>query len=114
MELAEIGARIRQARLAKHISQATLAEMVNSSVSHISDIERGVTNCSLSIFVRIVEILEVSADSLLMVYKPEALKIYSGSLHKILEDCTPAEAAIILNTVKELKTSLLASRNNAE
>lgn len=114
MELVEIGARIRQARQEKHISQAVLAEMVNVSTSHISDIERGVTNCSLSIFARITEILEVSADSLLMVYAPEAMKIYSGELHRLLEDCTPAETAIILNTAKELKAALLAARDKEE
>ena len=88
--------------------------MVNSSTSHISDIERGVTNCSLGIFARITEVLEVSADSLLMVYAPEAMKIYNGELNRLLEDCTPAEAAIILNTARELKAALMAARDKEE
>lgn len=113
-ELVNIGARIKRARKARKMSQATLAELTKTSISHISDIERGATNCSLSVFLRIVEVLEVSADSLLMVYAPEALKIYSGELSSLLSDCTPAEAAIILNTLKELKSALMTSREKEE
>ena len=62
--IAEVGARVRSARKKQKMSQATLAEKVHISTSHISDFENGKSNISLDIFMRITEALGVSADSL--------------------------------------------------
>ena len=40
-ELVKIGARVKQARLAKHMTQMQLAEAANISMSFLSNIENG-------------------------------------------------------------------------
>ena len=57
-----IGARIRQVRQQRDMSQAALAAKAGLSLPHISDIELGKVSMRISSFVRIVEALQVSAD----------------------------------------------------
>ena len=61
-----IGARIRQVRQQRDMSQAALAAKAGLSLPHISDIELGKVSMRISSFVRIVEALQVSADMLLL------------------------------------------------
>ena len=60
-----IGSRIREARVGRRMSQADLAAKANISLPHVSAIETGKTNMKLESFIRIIEALQVSADSLL-------------------------------------------------
>lgn len=60
-----IGSRIRDARINRRMSQADLAAKANISLPHISNIEKGKTSMKLETFIRIIEALQVSADSLL-------------------------------------------------
>ena len=48
---ADIGARIREARMARRMSQAELAEKSNISLPHISEIELGKTDIKLQSFI---------------------------------------------------------------
>lgn len=105
-----IGSRIRQARINEKLSQADLAEILSVSVPHISDIERGRTNCSITIFAAIDEKLNVSADWLLNVNTPPSKYYRQCDLTSLLEDCTAVEADIILNTVSSLKSALISAR----
>ena len=64
MERAELGKRIREARIKKGYSQQALADRAEIGVVYISEIERGIKMPSLSIFVKIVnaQIVECTAD----------------------------------------------------
>ena len=66
MDLRAVGQRIREARKAKGLTQEALANKVGLSSTHISVIERGLKSARLETFVAIANILEVSADSLLI------------------------------------------------
>lgn len=66
-----IGARIRDVRLQRNMSQAELAEKAFISVPHMSEVENGKTKLRLSTFVYITEALQVSADVLLRTNTPE-------------------------------------------
>ena len=66
-----IGARIREVRIQKNMSQAELAEKAFISVPHMSEVENGKTKLRLSTFVYITEALQVSADVLLRTNIPE-------------------------------------------
>ena len=57
-----IGARIRDVRLQRNMSQAELAEKAFISVPHMSEVENGKTKLRLSTFVYITEALQVSPD----------------------------------------------------
>lgn len=60
-----LGARICTARKAKKLTQEALAEKVDISLAYMGEIERGKKYPSMNVFVKIVEVLDVSADSLL-------------------------------------------------
>lgn len=86
-----IGARIRDVRLQRNMSQAELAEKAFISVPHMSEVENGKTKLRLSTFVYITEALQVSADVLLRTNTPEVNGIYQGEFNDLLADCSPAE-----------------------
>jgi transcriptional regulator with XRE-family HTH domain len=108
-----IGARIRQARLERKLSQANLADMLSISVPYVSDIERGQTNCSVTIFAAIAEALNVSADWLLNINTASSKAHRRNDLSTLLDDCTAEETEIIIKTIKALKASLISGRSNS-
>ena len=60
-----MGTRIREARKRLHLTQDNLAEKLDVSLTYISEIERGLKMPSIQLFIKLVEILDVSADYLL-------------------------------------------------
>lgn len=111
-EYKKIGARIREIRLQKHMSQANLADKANNHLSHISDIENGKSTLLLPTFIRITEALQVSADVLLRSDIPEVNKLYKSEFAEVLEDCTPSEIDSIIKIVKEIKRSMHSPKTN--
>ena len=107
-----IGARIREVRIQKNMSQAELAEKAFISVPHMSEVENGKTILRLSTFVYITEALQVSADVLLRTNIPEVNGIYQGEFKDLLADCSPAEIDSILKIVKELKTTMRIKKDD--
>lgn len=65
MDYQQIGKRIREKRKYHNISQQEMANYLNFSYQHISNIERGMTGISLELLVRISNLLQVSVDYLL-------------------------------------------------
>lgn len=107
-----IGARIRDVRLQRNMSQAELAEKAFISVPHMSEVENGKTKLRLSTFVYITEALQVSADVLLRTNTPEVNGIYQGEFNDLLADCSPAEIDSIIKIVKELKTTMRMKKDD--
>ena len=105
-----IGARIREARKERGLTQSALAEKLDISVSHMSDIETGRTNFGIDIFMRITEILQVSADSLLRTNVPEVDAVYSAELKGLMEGCSSSEKEAMLKTLRSMKTVFLNNR----
>ena len=66
MDYISIGKRIAKIRKKKKITQESLAEMLDSSSTYISNIERAAKQPSLSMLVRIANILEISLDYLVL------------------------------------------------
>ena len=92
MNQAAIGARIRAARQRKKMTQEHLAEAVDIGFYYIGEIERGEKLPSLSVFIKIAEVLGVSADSLL---KDEltAIPEFNNEISAKLEKLTPRQRA---------------------
>lgn len=63
--LQEVGGRVKEARVRKHLSQAQLAEMLGLSSRYISNLETGKQNMSITALAKISDVLEVSADWIL-------------------------------------------------
>ena len=102
----QIGARIRQARLEKGLTQEQVADKLDVGVTHISHIETGNTIPSMKLFIGIVDLLEVSADSLLCDNLSKAKDAFTSELAKTTSDCSEEEIRIIADMAKQLKTSL--------
>lgn len=109
-KLKQLGERIKQARRNSNISQIQLAEMVQISTSHLSDIENGKTNIGIDIFMRLTEVLSVSADWLLQTNVPNVKIMQTNELAEILSDCTSAEAQAIIRVAKDMKTALHSNK----
>ena len=61
-----IGKRIQKARKKKHMTQRVLAESVDISASHLSNIERGTKPVGLLTLLKICNALNITADSVLI------------------------------------------------
>ena len=68
---AQVGARIRQARERKGLSQEALAELLNVTKGLVSQYETGLTSPPSKRFSQLAEVLGVSADWLLTGGEPE-------------------------------------------
>lgn len=107
-----VGSRIREARINRHMSQADLAVKANISLPHISNIEQGKTGMKLESFIRIIEALQVSADSLLRPDVPEVKSLYQSEFDELLADCSPKELDSIMKIVRELKATIARRDDN--
>ena len=65
-QLSIVGARIREFRLAKGISQEELADQAGCHRTYVGMLERGQSNPSLAILFRVADVLEVDVVNLLM------------------------------------------------
>ena len=102
----EIGERIRDARMAKKMSQQELATKANISLPHISDIEHGKQSMKLITFVRVIEALQVSADEILRADVPAVNQLYQNEFSQIIEDCTPTEIESLKRILLQVKQSM--------
>lgn len=60
-----MGDRIKETRKKKGLTQEQLAEKVDITLEYISQIERGLKMPNMQVFIKLVEVLDVSADYLL-------------------------------------------------
>lgn len=65
MDKLTMGDRIREARKKLGFTQDQLSEKLDVTLTYISEIERGLKMPSMQLFIKLVEILDVSADYLL-------------------------------------------------
>ena len=65
MDKLNMGARIKEVRKRNCLTQEQLAEHLDVSVEFVGQIERGLKLPSMQVFIKLVEVLNVSADYLL-------------------------------------------------
>lgn len=112
IDYASIGYKIKQARLAKKITQEQLAEAVGVGVTHISHLETGSGTVSLKVFLAIINYLECSADEILCKEIKTAKPIVNSWLAELVADCDQSETKIIADTVTALKQTLRKNKYN--
>ena len=105
-KIKDVGSRIRETRKRLKLSQSELAELLQISTSHMSDIENGKTNIGLDIFMRLTEALQVSADWLLRTDIPQVSAIQNQEISDILSDCSADETQSIIKMMHEMKSAL--------
>ena len=81
-------------------------------ITGASNIEKGKTSMKLETFIRIIEALQVSADSLLRPDVPEVRSLYQSEFDELLADCSPKELDSILKIVRELKSTMARRDDN--
>ena len=95
-----LGQRIREQRKAKGWTMEQFAERVELSPNYVGDLERGNKIPSLETFIRIVEVLDVSADVLIRDSVAPASHVADDELNRKLQQLTPGQkkaATDILN-----------------
>ena len=113
-EYEQIGARIRNARIEQKMSQADLAAKANISLPHISSIELGKTKMLLSTFIRVIEALQISADSVLRANVPTVTSMYASEIAELFEDCTPSELESLKSIIQNIKATMRNNQNNQQ
>lgn len=102
MNQKSIGHLIQKYREAAGMSQEQLAEAAGLSAIFISSIERGVKSPSLENFIGIVNILDITADPLLVGVLKNGYKIRASKLNEILETLPPEEQDRVLSVVEAM------------
>lgn len=99
----ELGRRIKRQRIALNMTQAQLAEKAGISAQYVSHFEKGDQQMSVTVFSRVCDALEISADKLLYNRLPESQRQLSEEVDLLLADCTPSERNGIVHLVQEMK-----------
>ena len=110
-DLKDLGKRIIEARKAKKISQIELAEMVDISTSHLSNIENGHSSFGVDILIKIIEALDISADELLLIKSPVVKEKLNKEFEDIISDCTPTEVVSILKMAREMREAIRSAKS---
>ena len=106
-----IGKRIRLLRKQQHLSQATLAELVDKSPTYISLVENGQKGPSLETLVDVANALKVTMDVLLAEHLDHSTAAIDSELSAILNNCTEYEKRVIIECARDLKRVLRDSRH---
>ena len=101
-----IGKRIKAARIRLDMTQERLAEQVNLSPSHLSNIETGTTKVSLSTIVKLANALHVSVDGLLADSVVQSKAVFEEDIQTILSDCDDYEIRVIADIAAATKKTL--------
>ena len=114
VKLQEVGKRIREIRLSKNMTQNDLAFAAHISPSNVSDIELGKSKIWLTTFIKIIEALQVSSDTILRPDVPAVNEMYQKEYEDLLADCSSSEMESILSIVRQIKTTLHQQKNNED
>ena len=99
MDAKAVGQRIKAAREKKSMTQEDLAARINISPTHVSVIERGTKIPRIDTFVAIANVLEVSADELLV---DRAATGVASNLSAVIEVLPHEEKMRVLKVVSAL------------
>lgn len=102
LDYEKLGLRIKEARLAKGLTQETLAEMVNCNTSHISNIENNHTKVSLNVLLAIANALDTSIDYLLAEQYNNTSRGVDNEIARILSSFDTEWKQRILKIIKAL------------
>ena len=106
-----IGKRIKIARIKADFTQERLAEAVEISPTHMSNIETGTTRVSLSAIVNLANALSVTVDDLLCDSVVKAKVQFEKDIAAVLDDCDEHEIRIIKEMAQALKETLRRDAN---
>ncbi|PBE17027.1 helix-turn-helix domain-containing protein [Clostridioides difficile] len=106
LDFRAIGQRIKIARIKKRLTQEAVAEKVNITTQHMSNIETGNSSVSLQTLIAIANVLYVTVDELLCDAILNSKVVFENELNDILKDCNDYETRFIVDIVKSSKKSM--------
>ena len=95
-----IGQRIRQARLAKNLTQEELSEKLDVSVAFLSRIERGNSHINLKRLTQICSILDVSEGYILSGSSSNSDSYLKKEFSDLLKSCSADKQRLIYKIAK--------------
>ena len=110
--LTEIGQRLRKARASKKLSQEDVAFKTGLSTCAISNIELGKSNIWISTFIKIIEALNVSADTILRPDVQSVNAVCQNEFAELLNGCSPSEIETVTKLAKDVINTIRKSKEN--
>ena len=101
-----IGQRIKIARIKKGITQEAVADLIDITPAHMSNVETGKTKVSLPTLIEIANALSVSVDVLLCDNVLASQNIFKGEAKEIFEDCDEYETRFLVDLLKCAKSAM--------
>ena len=95
-----IGSRIKQARLAKNMTQEDLADKIDISVAFLSRVERGKAKINLNRLNQLCDLLEISEGTVLTGVGSNSNNYLNNDLSNLLEGCPPDKLKLIYDIAK--------------
>ena len=95
-----IGKRIQERRKSRGITQESLAEMIGVSTNHMSALERGNYKIQIDTLVKIMNILECSADEIFCDVIKNGCQVRASKLSDMLDDIPVDEQRKIFEVVE--------------
>ena len=106
LDYKSIGKRVKIARIRAELTQEKLAEIVELSPTHLSNIETGTTRVSLQTIVNIANALGGTTDDLLCDSVVHAEVQLRKDIAGILADCDDREIRVMRDMLQAMKDSL--------
>lgn len=98
-----IGQRIKIARIKKAITQEAVADIIDVTPAHMSNIETGKTKVSLPTLIAIANALSVSVDTLLCDNVLTSKVVFEKEAKDLFKDCDEYEVRVLVDLLKSAK-----------
>jgi len=98
-----IGLRIQKRRTEMKMTQAELAERIDTNQKHLSRIEGGYHRCTLDLIVAIAKALDVSVDYLIADYEDSSNPSTVQVIIDEIKGMTPKQLEMLQDNIKTIK-----------
>ena len=98
-----IGQRIKIARIKKGVTQEAVADLIDITPAHMSNVETGKTKVSLPTLIAIANALSVSVDTLLCDNVIASKIVFEKEANDIFSDCDEYEVRFLVDLMKSAK-----------
>lgn len=102
LDYSVIGSRIKQARLAKNMTQEDLADKIDISVAFLSRVERGNSHVNLKRLNQLCNLLDVSEGYLLNGASSNSENYLDKEFTDLIKSVSPEKQKLIYNVAKAI------------
>lgn len=103
LDFKQIGEKIKDIRISRHLTQEYVADMADVNTSHISNIENNRVKVSLSTLVQICNALDTTVDYILSDEYTDSSSVIEQEILHELHSCNDTTKEQILKIIKALQ-----------